>query len=264
MRLRIVLGTLVVLAIPALGITFGELDNGDHPYVGIVVFYDEAGNPLFRCSGTLLSPTVFLTAGHCTASGLGLTVDSAQVWFDDDPRGTGYPFTGGTTGEPIPHPGFDFELGPNIDTHDVGVVILDDSVVMDTYGVLAPLGTLDDLKLGKARQSEKFKNVGYGLQSIRPGFQADPVRYRSSSHIVNLESVLNVGNFQTSNNPGKGLDVRGGSCFGDSGGPVFHGDTNVIVGIVSFGLNRNCKGNGDFARRADIADSQDFINGFLP
>ncbi len=259
-----VFAVLAILVVPALAVTFGELDNGAHPYVGIVVMYAADGTPLFRCSGTLLSPTVFLTAGHCTASSPGFDVDFAQVWFDDDPIPTGWPFAGGTLGDPIPHPGFDFELGPNIDTHDVGVVILRTPVPMDTYGVLAPLGTLDDLRLGKSRQSETFKNVGYGLQSIKPNFQADVIRYRSSSHIVNQESVLNIGNFQTSNNPGKGHDVRGGSCFGDSGGPVFHGDTNVIVGIVSFGLNNNCKGNGDFARRADIADTQDFVNLFLP
>jgi len=50
----------------ALAVTNGEPDNGAHPFVGLMVADDAEGNPLWRCSGTLISPTVFLTAGHCT------------------------------------------------------------------------------------------------------------------------------------------------------------------------------------------------------
>src|SRR5687767_10057858 len=87
---------------PAGAIKSGVPDNGEHPYVGLAVFYDEAGEPLWRCSGTLLSPTFFLTAGHCTDGAA-----SAQVWFDEAVTSElGYPLTGGITGTPVTHPDF--------------------------------------------------------------------------------------------------------------------------------------------------------------
>lgn len=51
--------TALLLMSPAGAVTDGVPDGDAHPYVGLVVFYDEAGTPTHRCSGTLLSPTVF-------------------------------------------------------------------------------------------------------------------------------------------------------------------------------------------------------------
>ncbi len=36
----------------------------NYPYVGLVVFYDSAGEFIWRCSGSLIDPRTFLTAGH--------------------------------------------------------------------------------------------------------------------------------------------------------------------------------------------------------
>jgi V8-like Glu-specific endopeptidase len=52
------------------------------------------GEPLWRCSGTLLSPTIFLTAGHCTEQ----PAAHVEIWFDADvehfiPQ-NGYPYKG--------------------------------------------------------------------------------------------------------------------------------------------------------------------------
>jgi V8-like Glu-specific endopeptidase len=63
---------------PAGAVTDGVPDDNAHPYVGLAVFYDAVGVPTHRCSGTMISPDVFLTAGHCTDGAA-----SAQVWFDD-------------------------------------------------------------------------------------------------------------------------------------------------------------------------------------
>jgi len=64
-----VVATLLMTAAPASAITYGEPDAGEHPYVGFMIFFDPTEPGWFSCSGTLLSPTVFLTAGHCTNLG---------------------------------------------------------------------------------------------------------------------------------------------------------------------------------------------------
>src|SRR5512147_2908585 len=78
----------------AAAITDGEPDGNGHPYVGLMVAQDENGAPLWRCSGTLLSPTVFLTAGHCTEA----PAAHVEIWFaadvDAGRPGHGYPLNG--------------------------------------------------------------------------------------------------------------------------------------------------------------------------
>ncbi|MEM5775552.1 MAG: trypsin-like serine protease [Anaerolineaceae bacterium] len=88
---------LLVTSMPAGAVTDGTPDGDGHPYVGIMVAFDEFGNG-WRCSGTLLSPTVFLTAGHCTDGAVG----KVQLWFDADVQsgipGNGWPLHGEYTG----------------------------------------------------------------------------------------------------------------------------------------------------------------------
>jgi len=54
---------------------------------------------------------------------------------------------------------------------------------------------------------------------------------------------------------------RGGTCSGDSGGPVFLGgaSSNVIVAVTSFGKNELCRG-ADFGYRLDRQEVLDWIN----
>jgi V8-like Glu-specific endopeptidase len=258
MRKLLTLSAVAMLTVgvgSAAAITGGEPDNGRHPQVGLVVFYDATGAPIHRCSGTLLAAKLFLTAGHCTFG-----MASAQVWFDDEvTTASGYPFTGGVEGTPYTHPEFEFVL-PN--TSDVGVVVLSKAVRGVTYATLAPLGYLDTLATRKGTQDLSVTNVGYGLQEVVPNLQADRVRYLSRSKIVDLRSALTDGfNVHTKADAGGGNDT-GGTCFGDSGGPVFANDTLSIVGITSFGLNENCTGAA-YAYRADIENTQDFVSQFL-
>jgi trypsin len=258
------LASLVVGASPANAVTDGSPDNGAHPWVGLMVAKDAAGEPLWRCSGTLLSSTVFLTAGHCTES-----TASAMVWFDDFvPRNagtftgcaggwTGYPCTGGTPGATYLIPGFD----PNaFFVRDAGIVVLSSPVVRSTYGVLPALNSLDALKVNS---KTTFTSVGYGLQASFPdaaGWKDQALRLRMVSHpqLVQINGGI-VGDFSLllSNNAN-----TGGTCFGDSGGPNFLGNTNIVAGVTSFGLNSTCGGTGGIFRM-DRSWSRDWVLSFL-
>jgi hypothetical protein len=264
----------IAFALPAFAITNGHLDGTAHPYVGLVVVFDADGHPLWRGSGTLMSPTVFLTAGHvCAADGEDVPA-SARVYFEPDVDAAnaggayaplGYPFGGGHTGTPIPHPDYAW-VQPN--THDVGVVLLDAPVVTSAYGALPSLRALDALAKKRGKQSTSFDVVGYGLQYIRDNpikgpvkIQAERARYAATVTLVNLTNALTDGyTLQHTGDAGKG-NGPGGTNFGDSGGPLLLPGTNVVIGLTSWGFNANATGVG-FAWRTDIAETQDFLAGF--
>lgn len=257
-----------MVVVPAAAVQFGELDGTDHPHVGLLVF-DVGGEPAWRCSGTLLSPTVMLTAGHCTFGTSG-----GRVWFEPDvdplvcpsegPFVDCYPFPGGTSiefAEIYTHPQY---VDSAFYLYDVGIAILSQPVNLGTYGTLADIGLLDELSTRRGTQDQSFTVVGYGLQSVVPTLQADRVRYRGEVQLIDVNGTAGIPagtSASFTNSPGKG-NGSGGTCFGDSGGPIFHGDSNVIAAITSFGLNANCAGTGG-GYRVDTVDDQAFINSFF-
>lgn len=253
---------ILVGVVPASAVQFGEPDGGDHPYVGLLVF-DVDGSPAWRCSGTLLSPTVMLTAGHCTFG-----TDGGRVWFEADVEsgipGNGYPFGGGTSIEFTSihtHPDY---IDAAFYLYDAGIVILSEPVYRDEYGVLANIGLLDEIATKRGKQNQMFTVVGYGLQSVVPSLQADRVRYQGEVKLIDVNGTAGIPagtSASFSNSPGGG-NGTGGTCFGDSGGPIFHGDSNVIAAVTSYGLNANCAGTGG-GYRVDTVDDQEFVNSFL-
>jgi secreted trypsin-like serine protease len=251
---------LLALIAPAHAINFGDPDNGEHPYVGVMVAYNAGGERLWRCSGSMISARIFLTAAHCVYGAA-----RVQVWFNEtetELRAQGYPATGGTWGDPVAHPQYDDFVSFPI-TYDVGFVrLIEDAPVAD-YATLAPLGFLDQLATRRGQQDVSFTTVGYGLQSRKPTFEGVVTRLQATSDLVNLRSHLTDGyNLMTTNNPG---DDRGGNCSGDSGGPILYSDTHMIVAVNSFGVAPHCKGN-DYAWRTDIEATRTFLaaNNALP
>lgn len=247
----------VLVALPVYAIRYGEPDAGEHPYVGLMVATTEDGTPLWRCSGTLISPTVFLTAGHCTEA----PAARANIWFEEDARdreAIGYPFGGGTnvTGTTHTHPQYD----PNaFYLYDLGVVVLDEPVLMDTYGALPALGAVDALYEGPERK-RIVEAVGYGLQSVVPVTSADLLRLKADLSIVNLEGTGGIP--EGTSMFVSGDAAKGGTCFGDSGGPQFQKDTNTVLAVTSYGLNANCVGVGG-GYRIDQPDDLEWLAGYL-
>lgn len=262
-KIVVTLALMLVLVFSSFGpvsaITDGDFDGEGHPYVGIMVAKNDAGRPMWRCSGTLISPTLFLTAGHCTYGAA-----SVEIWFVPDlepaPGIYGYPNTGEVSGTPYTHPDYNpaaFFLA------DLGVVVLNAPVVKDTYGQLPALNQLDSLATRRGLQDVTFTAVGYGLQksfpdaaswkdsSLRTRMVAYPKLNQINTGFTGTESLLLSNNAKT-----------GGTCFGDSGGPNFIGTSNVIGAVTSFGINGNCAGTGG-VYRVDRADDLNWLAGFL-
>lgn len=265
-KTRFVLVLVVMLLIAAASIAYaitnGEPDAGRHPYVGLVVF-DVESTPSHRCSGALLSPTVFLTAGHCTDG-----TSAARVWFDEVVQGNPeYPFSGATSYDGIPHtnPGFCIGCGnglPGFAIRDVGVVVLTEPVptsVVSEYARLPAAGLVDTL-----RNKTPVDLVGYGVQEQihgggPPVWAGLRVRLFAPSELVSGKFVHSDEFMRIALNPGGG---SGGTCFGDSGGPDLRGGTDTVLAVNSYVTNINCAGVG-YSSRVDIAEVLDWIRGFM-
>lgn len=248
------------LTSPAAAITDGELDGNGHPHVGIMVAKDASGKPLWRCTGTLLTTTLFLTAGHCTES----PAASADIWFRadmTDAKANNYPNKGDARGTTYTHP----EYNPgNFTYRDVGVVRLDRPYkgTNGQFGALPTLNQLDSLKTTK--NSVTFTAVGYGLQESFPeaaSWKDSALRLRLVAYPkldqINVPGFTGDYSLLLSNNAS-----TGGTCFGDSGGPNFLGDSNVVAGVTSFGINGNCAGTGGVFRM-DRSWALDWVRSFM-
>jgi hypothetical protein len=246
------------LAYPTSAITNSEPDNGEHPYAGVAVF-DEAGVPSRYCSGTLLSATVFLTAGHCTDG-----ADTARVWVDERVQDNAeFPDGGATSYEGVPHTNPDFcrDCGdglPGSPERDVGIVVLTEPVptsLVDSYGRLPLAGLVDDLQVAAA-----VDLVGYGAQVSQQGDGQGT--WAGALNRRQADSRLVAGSFAQSDEFVRvrpGAD-QGGLCFGDSGGPVLTDEGTTILAVHSHAQS-SCTGLG-YSQRVDISEVLSWIESF--
>ena len=266
----------VLILVRTQAVTDGKVDGNAHPGV-VLLLMEVGGQPAFRCSGTLLSPTVLLTAGHCTNAFPDAPYTGMRVFTESDVQaGIGktnnYPFAGPNAVEAVSwaaHPLY--ETGPFV-LHDVGVVILGGAGVQlpaSQYGQLPTVNQFDQLKTRRGQQDVTFTAVGYGLQESFPDpalFLATNTRTRMSAtpHLLQINVPGFTGSFSMllSNN-----HSTGGTCFGDSGGPNFVGsgssETKIVAAVTSFGINGNCAGTGGVFRM-DRQDVLDFVQSYLP
>jgi secreted trypsin-like serine protease len=231
-------GALLVAA-PAGAILNGKPDTA-HPYVGILVTVVD-GERVPVCSGFLVSPTVFVTAAHCVAF---VGEHPAYVSFDQT-------FTEASElvpGEAVANPDFD----PASTAHDIAVIRFgaDDAVTDRGQAALPELDLLDSV----AKKSP-LTVVGYGSNGLLRG--GGPPRH-------DFRLVRTFGEARLAKVLKDGFDFRmsSGICFGDSGGPVLLGDSDVAVGISSYLSNGQCAGNA-YAFRLDTLEARAFLARYL-
>ena len=263
------------LSAPAYAITNGEPDWAENwPYVGLIVVdvLNASGQPepAWRGTGSLISPTVVLTAGHLTDGAVG-----GRIWFDvgpiqavwDSPPGH-YPYAGPDSVEAAAiytHPNYSVGEYPQLKywiAYDVGILILSEPVEMGEYGELPEEGLVDTLKM-----REDIDQVGYGVQYFEKPCPYGPyywwtgprLRHFAPADLVADRNVMSGGWIKLTANPAMG---KGGTAFGDSGGPNLISGENTIVGVTSWGTNDPCAGVS-YAQRVDTADVLAWINSFL-
>lgn len=258
---------------PAVASTGGTPDGEQHPNVAMIVGYDADGR--FRCSGTLIRDDLVLTAAHCTDGVVGkmaVTFDSV-IYASSTPPPTSplppaaNPAAGYTTAElqaagydsgtPYTHPRYSHFTDVN-NWNDLGAVVLDEPVTDIAPAPVAGLGTLSAIKASDLPKTI-FTAVGYGTEVRKPteGPQKPTVfSYPLIRRYVDMPGQkLTDQILQTNGNPN---DPRGtgGTCFGDSGGPVFL--NGELVAVTSYGYTSNCRYLGGY-QRVDIEASQDWL-----
>ena len=264
------LASLVPAPMSAQAITGGSADGSAHPSVGLVAFYKNGG--LNRCTGTLVTPTVVLTAAHCTDGTSGRTVVTFAPTLSSQaplPRAAD-PAAGYTTagvidpslyvGTALTHPGYS-RFRDKAHWNDVGVVVLDRPVVGIAPARIAPRNYLNRFAQPRLN-STLFTLVGYGDEVRRASSgprkptpmtfpllrrQADAPGQRLTAQILQVN--------------GNQFDPRGtgGTCFGDSGGPGFK--NSYLVTVTSYGYNGTCRFLAGL-QRVDIGDAQDWLAQF--
>lgn len=245
MRKQILCLALLGVAIPAFAITYGTLDGGRHPQTGALVGTFPSGTYPY-CSGTLISPTVFLTAAHCN-----LGTSRVTISFDGAITASSALLPGTYYADPAYNKA-------QSDPHDIAVVVLDRPVKGITPAKLPSAGSLDAFSVGA-----KFTASGYGSGEvvIQPGGPVNPY-FDVREYAVSSLNAVNPAWLRLSQNAATG---NGGTCYGDSGGPNFIGagasETTTLAGTTITGDSLCISTNVIY--RLDTPSARNFLGRFV-
>ena len=283
---------------PADAIVRGVPDQGEHPYVGQLLFYvptaedsrfnDPGG--WFNCTGTLIDPDTVVTAGHCTYAVGFEGVEPANplyggtdVWFSVaaapnysmlPPSSTFVP-----DGNEARYDSWSSRLDASkqwheaastfthpeyVDAafllHDVGVVELSEPVTgLKEYGSLPEENYLNKYYSKKAKQRGLFESVGYGLEKSTPKSSfGGDTRRKATRKLVSFKGAYGYKNIAV-----KFSHNSGGTCFGDSGGPTFDITTAKIarqnIIVAVTSFGLNYNCNASGSYRIDQPDDLAFL-----
>jgi hypothetical protein len=236
------LAALAVLPASAAAITHGTADGDGHPNVaGLVSPTQYSDGTWLYCTGTLISPTVLLTAAHCAEDDrVGVTFDPAYQAGDAMSYGTWHadPLYGKSQSDP----------------HDIAVVVFPKAIKGITPARLPAAGSLASLS-----QSQQFTSVGYGAYEVTNGPGGHAFLYNDVRGVATgTLNAVNPSWLRISMNPATG---DGGTCYGDSGGPNFLGTTDIVAATTITG-DYVCRAtNVDY--RLDTASARSFLKTYV-
>ncbi len=238
----ILLVALLSMTTPAYAITNGQPDGGGHPNVGGLVSPTQYSDGTWLyCSGTLISPTVFLTAAHC-AEGALVTVTFSPAYQAGDKT-----YTGTWYADPL------YNQKQN-DPHDIAVVVFDKPIKGIVPARLPAADSLSDLS-----GDQQFTSVGYGAYEVTNGPGGHRYLYNDVRMVATgTLNAINPAWLRISMNPSTG---NGGTCYGDSGGPNFLGTTDIVAATTITG-DAVCRStNVDY--RLDTPSARAFLGQFV-
>ncbi len=243
---------LVLVGAHAQAITNGQLDGAKHPAVGALVDYDSKGTAYAFCTGTMISPTVMLTAAHCNPG-----VSAVKVSFESQVQNAAMMYVG----RYIAHPGYNKAQS---DPHDIAVIVFDQAIPDMVPARLPTLGLFDTLKSNGLLADSHYTAVGYGGQERSFDGKGKPViAYEDRREwAVSAFNAINPAWLRLSQNAATG---NAGTCFGDSGGPNFIGsgsaETGVIAGTTITGDMQCVQSNVIY--RLDTLSARSFLKDYV-
>lgn len=243
---------LLLIGANAQAITNGTPDGNKHPAVGALIDYGSSGTAYAFCTGTLISPTVLLTAAHCNPG-----VERVSVTFESNVTNAAVVYVGRF----IANPGYNQAQS---DTKDIAVIVFDQPVAGITPAKLPTLGLFDTLKRNGMLNGTLYTAVGFGGQERTFDDKGKPyINYEDQREVaVSAFGALNPTWLRLSQNVANG---NSGTCFGDSGGPNFIGSgsagTRVIAGTTITGDTQCVQSNVVY--RLDTPSARSFLGPFV-